>query len=379
MSQAVMFSIPAYVLDSTSIATVVGYQVQGSSTTGASGIPTNWTDIPNSPFTSNINIVDTSGDASHTKLYRCRPVLQVTQNSTVYTLDVPFSEPFCYDQPLYDWSLTCSMLPILRTTYLGDIGVPQSNGTLLADNTGPGQGLWTPNGTTTRFPLQYVENDDPIRVLENWYKLTWTRGGVAQSAVPGTDYVVDTENGVVEFTTAPLSGDYLRFDFRECTFSNEFLLSGLRSGVAALSQYGINGYSLHQSNNLYFLQKQLANPDLADIVCKIAVRNIREGLTEAALRANASWRDGGASFDPEPSRALEFLVQKLDLSDKMIRQLCNGWIRTNTIPLYRGEYDVMFDMSQMSPVSMAMFEQFSAFTGYAGIGLAPGYALAFWI
>jgi hypothetical protein len=324
--------------------------------------------------------VDTAGDAAFDKLYRARPVLQVTQGVTVYTLDIPFSEPFIASDPLFDWSLTCQLLPILRSTYLSDTGVPQTNGTEVMENTGPGQGLWTPDGIATRFKLQYVENDDPIRVLENWYKLTWTdNSGTPKSAVAGVDYSVDTENATVEFVTPPLQDDYLRFDFRQCTFNNRFLLTGLQSAVASLSSYGVNGYQIHQSNNLNFLKKPLANPDLADIVCKIAVRNIREGLTEAALRANSSWRDGGASYDPEPSRALQFQVQKLDLSDRIIRQLCNGWIRSNTAMLSRGDFDLMFDMSQMSPVSQSMFAQFSSFTGYAGVGMFPGYAMALWI
>lgn len=380
MSQAVLFSIPEYILDPLSPATVTGYEVQSSSAQGINGLWEDWTDLPGSPFSSNLNILDTSESASYSNRYRARPVLQVTQDSTVYTLPVPFCRAFGPMEKLYDFALTMQLLPIMRSVYIGDPGTPQSNGTNVLENTGPGQGLWVPDGETSRFSLQYVENDDPIRVLDNWFALEWTAAdGTPKSSIPDQDYQVDCANGVVEFATPPAVGDYLRFDFRRCDYSNEFMLQSLETGVAALSQYGINGYQLHQSNNLRFMQKALPNPDLADLVCKISVRNLHEGMVQQALRSNSSWRDGGSQYDPEPSRALEFQVQKWQVSDSMLRKLANGWIRTNTVPLYRGDFDVMFDMSQMSPVSISMFEQFSSFTGYAGVGLSPGYALAFWV
>lgn len=375
MPQAVQISIPAYLPDSTAGITVAGYQVQGSSASGASGIPTGWTDLPGSPFTSNLNILDTSDDASVTKLYRAKPVLQVTSNSTVYTLDAPWSRAFLPTETLYDATFSAQLIPILRATYLADSGTPQTNGTKMLEATGPGQGVWTPDGATNRFSLQYVENDDPVRVLDSWYKLTWTDNtGTPKSAVPDQDYRVDIYNGVVEFATFPDATDYLRFDFRKCDFVNADLYASLQSAIAALSQYGINGYQLNQSNNLLTMNKPLANPDLGDLVCKIAVRNIRDGLTELALRHDAGWRDGSNQYDPQPNRNLQFTVQKLDLSDSLIRMLANGWIRSNTAIRARGDFDAMFDMSAMSPVTLGMFQQFSAFSGWGvGFGMGTGF------
>jgi len=372
---AVLFSLPTYVPDPTSIEVVTGYEVQSSSAAaGTYPCTGSWSPITGSPFTSPNNIVDTAGGATSQTWYRARPVRQA--NSA--TLDTPWSKPFLPNDVLFDFRITKFVLPQLRFVYLHDEGKPQSNGTVLTDTTGAGNGLWVPDGNTTRFPLQWVINDDPIRVLDLIYNMTWTRSGVAQSAVADQDYSVDVRNGVVIFKTAPLAGDYLRFDFRMVDFVNDDLLLVIKAGVNGLSHFGINGYQFNTENNLYSLNKSFPNPDLAEIVCKVGVWMMREGMTEYGLRSSFAWRDGGVNVDPYPSRALEFLVQKLQVSEKSIRNQANAWIRGNTRPRVRGDFDVQFDMSQMTPVTRGMFSSFSAYFGVAGAA-GMGFTYPWWV
>jgi hypothetical protein len=96
---------------------------------------------------------------------------------------------------------------------------------------------------------------------------------------------------------------------------------------------------------------------------------MREGLTELAMRSTTAWRDGGVSVDPFPSRALQFLVDKTDLNDNHIRKEINTFIRGTTAPRSRGEFDVFFDMSQMTPMPSGMFNKIG--------GLAPGMGIPF--
>src|SRR5579872_1891125 len=137
MSNATLFSIPTYVPDPTSTEIVTGYQVQSCAPTNNQPIFTGtWADITGSPFASPNNIVDVNGTA-YTQ-YRVKPLRQVTVNSVNYTIDTPFSRPFTPDQLLYDFSVTRILLPLLRTVFLNDQGVQQSNGTISTENTGAG-------------------------------------------------------------------------------------------------------------------------------------------------------------------------------------------------------------------------------------------------
>ena len=375
---ASLFSIPKYAPDPTSSEVVVGYEVQASvPVTGMAMFTGVWVPLTGSPFASNSNIVDITGTS--VTQYRARPIRQVTVSNVVYTLDTPFSRPFFADTPLYDAQMTAILLPMLRFTYLNDVGTNQTNGTMINEATGPGQGLWTPNGIQKRFQLQYISNDDPIHVMDSLFRLIRVPKGSSQvSMQPDVDYQVDTHNGIVEFTTAPLATDYLRFEFRKCDFFNEDMLLGLKSAVADLGNFGLQGFSLHKENNLFSLNTQLPNPDIGEIICKIAVRNMREGQTESALRSTMAWRDGGVSADPVSSRSLQFVVQKLELSDVHIQKRVNGYNRSNSRPLVRGDFDMQFDMSQMSPISVSMFTQFSAFSGYGGSGVG-GFFMPFWL
>jgi len=375
---ATLFSIPKYVPDPSSVEVVAGYEVQSCAPVSGMAMFTGiWAAVTGSPFASNSNILDPAGTT--TAQYRARPVRQVTINGTTYTLDTPWSRPFFYDTPVYDAQLTAILLPTLRFTYLGDTGINQTNGTTLMETTGPGQSLWTPDGKTTRFQLQYISNDDPIHVMDTLFRLIKVpKGGSQVGMVADQDYQVDVRNGVVQFQTAPAPTDYLRFEFRKCDFFNDDLLLGLKSAVGDLGNFGLAGYSLHKENNLYSLNQPLANPDLGEILCKIAVRNLREGLTEAALRSTMAWRDGGVSVDPVSNRSLQYVVQKLEVSDTHIQKQVNAYNRSNTRPLVRGDFDMQFDMTQMSPVSISMFQQFSAYSGYGGAGVG-GFYMPFWL
>lgn len=371
---AVIFSLPEYVPDPFSGEVVTGYQVQSSSVVGSPALvlPSgSFSDIAGSPFVSNLNIVDPSGTVQ--TFYRIRPLRQITVGMSTYTLDSPWSKPIQYNTPLYDAIFTRALLPTMRFTYLGDQGVSQTNGTVLQETTGAGQGQWVFDGTTTRFNLQYVMNDDPIRVLDDAYRLIVTpHSGSPTLMQPNVDYAVDTRAGVLEFATAPASNTYARFEYLRTDFVNCDLLQTITTAVNALSQYGINGYQVVTSNNLQKLNRPLLYPDLVEIIAKVGIVRLREGLTEAAMRGTTAWRDGNSSVDPYPSRALEFLVQKTDLNDAHIRKEINTFIRGTTSPIGRGEYDVFFDCTQLTPLTSGMFVAIPGLYGAVGAGIGQG-------
>lgn len=372
---ATLFSIPAYVPDPTSVETVVGYQVQSCTPTAGQPVFTGtWTDIPGSPFTSNKNIIDTTSGASSTATqYRCRPIRQVTVGGSPVTLDTPYSRVFTAQTALWDALFTRIMLPYFRNIVLHDDGVAQTNGTVVTETLGAGNGLIIPDGVKTRFQLQYVFNDDPIKILDyyiNVVKIPLNGSQVAMNI--DQDYSVDVRRGMITFATPPAATDYLRIDFRKVDFANDDLLLALGSGIDSLSHYGLSGYSTQNQNNLTTIGQSL-NKDLMDIICMVAMMNMREGLTEQALRSTYAWRDGGVNVDPFPSRAMEFLVAKLQVSASMIQQRVNGYISGTNNYITRGDFDLTFDLAQMTPFSIGMFDRLCPNYSMVGTGIGGAY------
>lgn len=361
---AVIFSVPVYVPDVTSGETVVGYEVQSGTVNPASpSFVSSWVAVSGSPYASNRNIIDPAGLL--TTYYRVRPVRQISIGATAVTLDTSWSRPFLSTDRLYDAVFTRLLLPTIRFTYLGDQGVTQTNSTLLEETTGAGNGVFQFDGFTKKFNLQYVMNDDPIKLLDEIYNLTYIPLGqvVPVPKVPYVDYIVNSRAGTLEFLVPPAPGDYVRFDFRRTDFVNADLLEMLTSGVNSLSSYGLNGYQVNTSYNLLSLSKPLDTPDIAEIISKVSVLRLREGQTEVAMRSTTAWRDGSSAVDPFPSRALQFLVEKTNLNDTHIRKEINTYLRLTTAPLHRGEYEVFFDSVQLSP-----------FVGFINLGFSTGSA-----
>jgi hypothetical protein len=311
--------------------------------------------------------------------YQVKPLRTLSVGGTTYQIDTPWSKPFQSSTPLYDVFFTRLLLPTLRFTYLGDQGTGQTNGTNLEETTGSGMGQWVFDGTTTRFLLQYVMNDDPVRVLDDIYTMTYSAGGPGNNVImtPYVDYIVDTRNGVVEFAVPPNPGDYMRFDFRRTDFVNSDLLIGLMSAINSASSYGLNGYQINQSANLNSINKPIALPDLAEIFCKIAIIRMREGQTEQAMRSTAAWRDGSSSVDPFPSRALDFLIQKTDLNETHIRREINTYLRSNVLPKARGEFDIFWDLTQLTPLTSGMFGNMPG-GSYGTLGAGLGQPFSPW-
>lgn len=352
---AIRFCVPQFLPD-VADETVVGYNVQSSPPVAGVPMPSGtWANVTGSPFTSNVNILDPTGTSS--TYYRVQPVRQVIAGGTTYTLDTPWSRPFLASDSVYDMIFTRALLPALRFTYLGDMGVSQTNGTVLTETTGAGNGLWVFDGKTTRFNLQYVMNDDPIKVLDGSYTMTYIPSGQAQKTmVADVDYSVDARSGTVTFATAPAAGDYARFDFRRVDFVNSDLLIALTSAVNTLSSFGKSGYQTNQQYNLITMNQALEAPDLGEIVCKVAIFQMREGLTESALRSSTAWRDGASSVDPYPSRGLEFLVQKLQVTEQEIQRAISAYNKTRTQPRGRGEMEVFWDLTQLTPLIGGMWK-----------------------
>ena len=163
---------------------------------------------------------------------------------------------------------------------------------------------------------------------------------------------------MVEFASPPAATDYLRFDFFRSDFVNADLLTGLKSAVNALSQFGINSFSAKRENSLVYMGRSL-DTDIIEIICKLSIWLMRQGATEAALRSSMSWRDGGVSEDPYPSRALEFLVQDLSITEKSLQMRANAYIRNTTIPKTRGDFDLQFDLTQITPFNINIFAPYS--------------------
>lgn len=375
---AQFLNIPAYIADPSTGEAVTGYEVQSSAPVAGQSIFSGvWSAVTGSPFASNIAIFDPSGVAA--TQYRVRPVRQVTVASVVYTLDSPWSRPFTVGTPLYDAYITRALLPMLRFQYLNDAGISQTNSTSLTDTTGSGNGVWAFDGTTKRFQLQYVMNDDPIRVLDGIYTMTYIASGQSTltTMLPDVDYSIDVRAGSITFKTAPAIGDYARFDFRRTDFVNEDLLLGLTSGVNILSGFGLSGYAMSSQGQLYGLNKAVANPDLNDIICKSAIFAMREGQAESALRSSMAWRDGGASVDQDTGRTLEFLVGKLDVTEKSLRRQINGYIRTVTQPKARGEFEMFWDLTQLAPLTPGMFSQMP-YGAYGSISASYGVPMSPW-
>lgn len=363
----VFFSVPAYIPDITSGETIVGYNVQ--SLAPVSGIPQymgSWTTVTGSPFASNLNIFDPTGTQLTT--YRVQPIRQVTVSSVLYTLDTPWSRPILPTDQVFDASFTRALMPSLRFTYLNDQGTSQANGTQILETIGAGNGLWAFDGVTKRFPLQFVMNDDPIRVLEGVYQMTYYTGGLGGSQtqkLPNVDYWVDERSGWVTFATAPAAIDYARLDFRRVDFLNQDLYLALTSAVNTLSTFGLNGYQINRTQNLSSLNRALESPDLAEIICHTAIYLMREGLTEAALRSSMAWRDGGESADPYPSRGLQFIVGKLQISEQTLKRKIGNYIRVTRAPQSYGEFETFWNLTELTPLTSGMFGQ-----------MAPGYGWA---
>ena len=366
---ATLFSIPVYVPDVSSTEVIVGYDVQSSqSTVGQPVFNGTWATIAGSPFALNSNIVDVNPASTMTgTMYRARPVRQVIVNTLPIVLDTPWSRSFTALTTLYDAPFMRFFLPTLREVFLKDEGISQSNGTIAYENTGAGNGLLRPDGVTTSYQLQYIYNDDPIKVLDGFITVTKIPlNGVQVTMNLDEDYVIDSRNGKIIFKVAPLVTDYIRIDFRKIDFLNDDLLRVLASGVDSLSNFGLCGFSTYRQNNLIRLGAGTYNNDITNIICLVGMLNLREGMTEAALRSTLSWRDGGVNEDPYPSRAMEFEVQKITVTTAMIQQRVNAYIRTATQYITRGDFDMMFDMTQLTPFNGKLFRQFAINFGYGG-------------
>ena len=374
-----LFSLPTYIPDITSSEVVIGYEVQSSvATPGQPVFSGVWTDLIGSPFTTPNNILDIN-DASTTEgtRYRARPVRQVTYNGQTVTLDTPWSRTFTASSFLYDFPFTRFLLPYLRQVFLKDEGMAQTNGTVITETTGAGNGLIIPNGVQTRFPLQYVFNDDPIKLLDSFFTVTKAAGngpttGQPYALVMDEDYSVDVRNGIVSFKTAPLPDDYIRIDFRKVDLVNDDLLSALTTAVNSLSHFGLSGFYTSNENNLVSLGTAI-NQDLMDIVCLVAMFNMREGLTEQAMRSTLSWRDGGINEDPFPSRAMEFFVEKIPTTQKSIQQRVNAYIRSSTTPIGKGDFDLMFAVDYTSPFNTGFLSQAALNWGFVGALYGPAF------
>ena len=361
---AMFFSVPAYVPDITSGEQIVGYNVE--SLAPVAGVPQNmgsWATVSGSPFASNVNIFDPNGTA-YTK-YRVQPIRQVVVNSTPYTIDTPWSRPILPTDTVYDPVFTRALMPSLRFTYLQDVGIAQANGTDIQETIGAGNGLWVFDGSTTRFPLQYVMNDDPVKILENVYTMTFKTGGEDGTPVQkqaNVDYWVDERAGWVEFATAPASTDYARLDFRRVDFLNQDLYIALCSAVNTLSTFGLNGYQVNSTQNLQTINSNIESPDLAEIICHTAIYVMREGMTELALRSSANWRDGSDASDPFPDRDLQFIVEKLSIGEQALQRKVGNYIRGTRPPTGYGEFEVFWNVTELTPLVSGMFGQ-----------VAPGY------
>jgi hypothetical protein len=361
-----IISIPPFFPSSTGSWTVVSYNVTVSRASGnAPNYFGPWTTLFTAT-TSNTDLIDPSGE--YWDLYRVTPNIQI--GSTIYPYDTMQSRAFFASQPLYDTQIS-SLLVNFRTNFIIDPGIPQSESTVVTETTGGNLLPFMTDATTTRFYFSFMSNDDPIKVIsESVVVYAGASESVAVPLTPYTDYYVSETGGYIQFATAPAANSYMKVDFTKVKYTNDEVRNSLLNAVSDLSNYGINGFQVYQSNNLSYLATPLPSLDLGQIVSNMAAVTLLNGIIHRSVDVSESWKDGasGVEYTLDPSRTIQAAAQQAaDLHDKLKYQTKN-YIINNRNYTTRGEFESFFDVSGVLPV-------FSLIVAGANLGGAYGFWL----
>jgi hypothetical protein len=302
-------------------------------------------------FTQNTDIVDVAG--TKWDLYRVQPILQafdLAGNPQAVTLDM--SRPFYAWQPLYDMQMS-ALIDNFRNNWIKDAPIPQTESTIPSESTGGNVQPFITDASTKRFFLSFLPNDDPIKPMARTTQVYLGQSeATAAPLEPYQDFYVNEDGGYIEFNTIPPVTSYLRCEFEKVQYTDDQIRNVLTNAISDVSNYGINGYQINVSNNLYYLATPLPNRDLAEIICSIAyIRLLNQSVLDATTRAE-EWKDGnsGVEFTSDPSRTLQAAVQSLNDMNTSVQQRANTYIYNTRNYIAYGEFDSFFDVSGVLPL-----------------------------
>lgn len=329
--------------------TVVGYNVVVSRASGNAPNPMG-TYVALSGYTGttqNLNIFDSVG--TQFDLYRVTPIVNIIGGSSNVVFDTMQSRPFYATQPLYDIQIS-SLIDAFRQGYLSDIGIPLTDSTLPTESTGSAAMPFMTDSLTTRFFLSFLQNDDPVKLLPNPLVFTGTDKSSAAALTQYTDFYVNEIGGYIDFKVPPPTSNYLRVEYSKVKMTNDEIRNLLCNTISFLSAYGINGFQVNNSNNLYYLVTPLPNRDLAELVQLIALKKVIDQQMSSDLANAESWNDGKVSWSADPGRALQAAASRLSDLEPEINARCNNYIYNTRTYTSRGEFESYFDCSGILPV-----------------------------
>lgn len=318
-------------------------------------------------YTQNTDIVDATG--TYWDLYRVAPTIAVNMpNGTVSTVTLDYSKPFQASTPLYDSQIS-SLIDNFRQNYISDVGVEQRDSTLPQESTGGAIAPFITDSLTSRFYLSFLPNDSPLKVdADRTIVFTGTSQTSASPLAQYSDYYASEKGGYIDFATIPSTSSYLRVDYRMYRFTQDEVRNALLNAVSSISLYGINGYEVRTSNNLYYLVAPLPTRDLAEIACQIAYRNLLNAQVQDSLENAEAWKDGKIEYTSDPSRSLQAATIHINNLDDIIRDKANSYIYNTRTYLSRGEFTSYFDTQGILPL-------YSVLVAGLGVGSYAG----FWI
>lgn len=309
--------------------------------------------------TSNLDIYDAQG--AYWDLYRVQPLITITSGN-ISTVG-PMSRPFFAWQPLYDSQIS-ALLEHFRQAYVNDPGVNVQDSTVLTESTGTGTFPFITDAQTSRFIPSFLPGADPIKFVSEEVKVfNGTNSSTALAMAPYYDYYPNGDAGYIDFKNNPALNSYLRVEYRQVKYTNDQCRNVILNGVSGLSHYGINGFAVYNSNNLYYLATPFPNRDLAELVCEIGSLNMLQAITLSSIESSESWKNKDVEYTSDPSRGIQAATLFASQKKEMIRQKANNWILSTRSYLTRGEYDSFFDTTGVLPVYTLFISNFNMF-GY---------------
>lgn len=346
---ASIFSHPAFFVGGNY--RLVGYNLSKSpAIAGAPQFFGPWTPVATyQRYTTNRDIVDVTG--TYYDLYRVQPIVNATlPDGTSVEVFLDFSRPFYSWQPLYDMQIS-QLLDTFRQNWTADVSIPVTESTSATETSGGNIMPFVSDPETSRFYLSFLPNDDPIKLIaESCRVTTGATKGTAAPLVPYIDFFPSEDGGFIDFATIPPASAYVRVEYAKVGKTNDQLRNALLNAVSSLSLYGINGYEVKTSNNLYYLENALPNRDIGDLLCELAFRNLLNSEFLSSLAASEAWKDGRVEWAADPGRALQAAAGRVTDLEEDIRLRSNRYIVNTREYISRGEFDSYFDVSGVLPI-----------------------------
>lgn len=368
-----IFSHPAFV--PTGNYSLVGYNlvvsraVGGGSDSGAPNYFGPWSAVTGyTDYTSNTDIIDVAGTPFD--LYRVQPIVSVTPNGQATTqVTLGFSRAFTATQPLYDVQIS-ALLDTFRRNYLHDLPIYHRDSTLPQEATGGAVMPFITDDTTDTFFLSFLQNDDPVKIIPE-HTIVWNGASKAAATTPLThyaDFFSSAKDGFIRFKDIPSTNSYLSVEYYTVRSTDDECRSSLINAVSQLSLYGINSFSVQQSNNLFYLGTALPDRDIGEILCLIAYKTLANASVATQAENSEAWKDGKVEWTADPARALQAETMHISNLSEELRHRCNAYIVNTRNYISHGEFDSFFDVSGVLPIYSLMV---------AGANL--GGALGWWL